>query len=342
MSKSFTNLSWSTWKLGGSFIWKNPTGYADRLALDADWTRYTLNVAGSYETPWLGPFPIRSQIRVYSERFEQPLVASKNMRLYEESHTGIRVQLQHVHPWWTTTCLWGFEINKVSGIQRELARVIDFEPQLVDRRVPYFYVEPSVTFEHFDDKNDPSKGYFTTFCLKWMFPPTINDGWFIRGLLEQSFFYPLHKHVVGAFRWRFGHIFNAKFSTILPTQRFYLGGANSLRGYETNMAPPLEMLTCDGKELFVPVGGKTMANINAELRFPLYLRLSGVLFTDMGILVQDKIADIAADKWLGASGFGLRFASPFGPIRFDIGWKWKKREPDDKRYAFFFTFGHAF
>ncbi len=341
VSKSFTNLSWSTWKLGGSFIWKNPTGYADRLILDADWTRYTLNVAGSYETPWLGPFPIRSRFRVYSERFEQPLISSK-LRLYEESHTGCLVQFQHVHPWWTTCFITGFEVNRVSGIRRQLAEKIDFAPQLVDRNVPYFYIEPSVTFENFDNKADPTKGYFTTFGLKAMLPPTIKDGWFIRALLEQSFFYPLHRNLVGAVRWRFGHIFNANFSTILPTQRFYLGGANSLRGYETNMAPPLKEVTCEDKKFFVPVGGKTMANVNAELRFPLYKRLSGVLFTDMGILVQGSIADITADKWLGASGFGLRFASPIGPIRFDIGWKWKKREPDDKRYAFFFTFGHAF
>ncbi len=85
-----------------------------------------------------------------------------------------------------------------------------------------------------------------------------------------------------------------------------------------------------------------MANVNTELRFPLYKRLSGVLFTDMGILTQNRFADIAANRWLGASGFGLRFASPVGPIRFDIGWKWKKRLPTDKAYAFFFTFGHAF
>jgi outer membrane translocation and assembly module TamA len=85
-----------------------------------------------------------------------------------------------------------------------------------------------------------------------------------------------------------------------------------------------------------------MANINAELRFPLYKELSGVAFTDMGILTQDRFADIAANKWLGASGFGLRLASPIGPIRFDIGWKWKKRDPQDKSLAFFFTLGHAF
>jgi outer membrane protein assembly factor BamA len=342
VSKSFTKISWTTWKLGGSCIWKNPTGYADRIMLDADWTRYTLNVAASYEVPWLGPWPIRTLAKIYSDRFEQPLVADRHHRLYNEAHDGISVTFNHRHPWWVTCVRTGFEVNKLSGISRELARVIQFEPQLVDERILYFYCEPSVTFEHFDDKTDPSQGFFSTFSLKAMVPPTVSDGWFVKALLEQSLFYPLYPLIIGALRWRVGHIFNAKFSTILPTERFYLGGANSLRGYETNMVPPLNDVISDGKSIWVPIGGKSMVNINAELRFPLYKQLSGVLFTDMGILAQDRFADIAAHSWLGASGFGLRFASPIGPIRFDIGWKWKKRDPKDKSYAFFITLGHAF
>lgn len=342
VSKSFTNISWTTWKLGGSFIYKNPTGYADRLILDADYTRYSLNLAAMYEFPWLGPWPIRTLAKVYSDRFDQPLVSSRHHRLYKESHDGASLTFFHQHPWWTACIRTGFELNKLSGISRELARVIQFEPRLVDQRIPYVYCEPSVTFEHFDNKADPSRGFISTFSLKAMVPPTLSEGWFVKALLEQSLFYPLYDSVIGALRWRVGHIFNAKFSTILPTERFYLGGANSLRGYETNMVPPLNDVVCDGKCLWVPVGGKSMVNINAELRFPLYKALSGVVFTDMGILTQDRFADIAANQWLGASGFGLRFASPIGPVRFDIGWKWHKRDPRDKSYAFFFTLGHAF
>ena len=343
VSKSFTNLSWSTWKLGGSFVWKNPAGIADKFIVDADWTRYTLNLAAGYEVPWIGSIPVRTQFRIYSDRFDQPLISSNHVRLYKESHDGACVTFNHYNPLWSTCVRTGFEFNKLTGISQSVARVIQFEPTLVDRRTPYIYVEPSVTFEHFDERAAPTKGYFTTLSLKAMVPLDVTDGWFLKAQLEQSFFYPIFQSLIGAFRWRFGHIFNARFSTILPTERFYLGGANSLRGYETNMVPPLnDFMRDSGLLLWVPVGGKTMLNINTELRFPLYKMLSGVIFTDMGILTQDKIADIAANRWLGASGFGLRFGSPFGPIRFDIGWKWHKRDPKDRSYAFFLTFGHAF
>ncbi|MBA3752525.1 BamA/TamA family outer membrane protein, partial [Candidatus Dependentiae bacterium] len=109
-----------------------------------------------------------------------------------------------------------------------------------------------------------------------------------------------------------------------------------------NMVPPLNDVRCDDCVLWVPLGGKTMANINAEVRFPLYDRVSGAVFIDGGILTQNCFADIAANRWFGASGFGLRCATPLGPIRFDIGWKWRKRDIKDTSYAFFLTLGHAF
>lgn len=344
VSRSFTHLSWTTFKIGGSFVWKNPAGIADKLSLDADLTRYSRNFAAAYEVPWVGPLPIRTQVRLYSDRFDQPLFGSSGRRrLYKEEHDGASVTFNHSHPWWESNLKMGFELNKLFCISRELARVIDFEPALVDRIIPYFYWEPVVTFERIDNKADPCKGILTTLSAKAMVPPGVTDGWFIRACIEQSLFYPLfHQSVIGALRWRFGHIFNAKFSTILPTERFYLGGASSLRGYETNMVPPLNDVICDKDRVWVPVGGKSMGNINAEIRFPIYRWIRGVVFTDVGVLTQDKFADIAANEWLGASGVGLRVATPIGPIRFDIGWKWKKREPRDRRYAWFLTFGHAF
>lgn len=342
VSKSFTRLSWTTYKIGGSFIWKNPAGIADTLSLDADLTRYSRNLAASYELPWIGPLPIRTQMRVYSDRFDEPLFGSSGRRLYKEEHDGASVLFNHSHTYFESTFKMGFEVNKLFGISHELARVIQFEPRLVDRSIPYVYFEPTVTFERLDNKADPCKGIYSLLNIKAMVPPCVPNAWFIRALFEQSLFYPIYGSVIGAFRWRFGHIFNAQFSTILPTERFYLGGASSFRGYETNMVPPLNDLLCDRNLVWVPVGGKSMGNVNMEIRFPIYRWIRGVVFTDVGVLTQDKFADIAANQWLGASGIGLRVATPVGPVRFDIGWKWKKRDPRDRRYAWFLTFGHAF
>ncbi|MBA3751446.1 BamA/TamA family outer membrane protein, partial [Candidatus Dependentiae bacterium] len=239
VSKSFTHLSWSTYKVGGSFLWKNPTGSADKVGLDLDFTRYTRMVAGTYEVPWIGPVPIRTFFKVYSDRFDQPLLSRPHQRLYKEAHDGASVTFFHSHPWCQSFVRVGLESARVYGISERLAQIIQFDSHLVDKRTPYLYGESSMTVEHFDNKGDPSKGFYTLLSLKAMVPVGIKKGWFVRAFMEQSFFYPLYRSVIGAFRWRCGHIFNAQFSTILPTERFYLGGPTSVRGYEKNMVPPL-------------------------------------------------------------------------------------------------------
>ena len=142
---------------------------------------------------------------------------------------------------------------------------------------------------------------------------------------------------------RFGHIFNGNFSSIMPPERFYLGGEHSIRSYEADFAPPLgSFINDDDKRVFVPQGGKSMVNVSLEARFPLYGNLGGVLFQDLGALAQNKLAELKGGKFLGATGFGLRYLTPIGPIRFDIGFKWHRHDEEQSRFAWFLTIGESF
>lgn len=343
MSTSFTNIWGTTYRIGGSFLWKNPCAHADQLRLDADLTRFTRNIAFSYEIPWTFNCPLRSIYQIYSDRYDQPLGTRCKERLYKEAHDGLSMMFAHAFTQGQISMTYGFELSKLSLVSEKLANVIQFKPQLVDKIEPYFYANALFFFDTFDNKSDPRKGTYTSIFLRTVIPTSIRNGFFIKVLAEQSFVFPIYRSIIGALRFRAGHIFNAEFTTIMPTERFYLGGATTLRGYETDMAPPLNFfINCKHTRSWVPIGGKSLVNINTEIRFPLYKWISGVLFTDMGALAQKRWADIQAHKWLGATGFGLRCATPIGPIRFDIGWKFAKRIEQDKAYAWFLTLGHAF
>lgn len=341
-NKSFAHIPSFTYRLGGSFLWKNPSSRADQLRLDGDLTRFTGNFALSYQVPYMGSLPINTLTKFYSEHYSQPVNATSNHKLYTERHEGFVATFKNYDETYQGNFTTGFEFMKLSGISKRLTHTIDFEPDLIDRYIPYFYFEPSFIIDKFDNKLDPVKGFFTLISIKGKFPFNVSNAYFVKFLFEQSVIWPIYRSLIGAARIRVGHIFNPKFNKIMPTDRFYLGGATTLRGYEPDLAPPLNSFKCDNCSSWVPVGGKTMFNLNTELRFPIYKNLSGVIFNDMGLLAQDKLSDINANKLLGDTGFGVRYLTPIGPIRFDIGFKWKKRRPDDKRYAWFLTLGHAF
>ena len=133
----------------------------------------------------------------------------------------------------------------------------------------------------------------------------------------------------------------------MPTQRFYLGGVQSLRGYDADLAPPLGMYQkkqCDGppKTMLVPRGAQSMVNVNAELRMPLPHRFGLVLFQDFGSLADDIRAHFKSTKLLATTGFGLRYQTPIGPLRFDIGWKWVKDTFSHRQFGWYLTIGNAF
>lgn len=115
-----------------------------------------------------------------------------------------------------------------------------------------------------------------------------------------------------------------KYIEFIPTtERFYLGGASTIRGYaEQSIGRERRVLNPDGsvKEV-TPIGGKYTLLANLELRIPLFWLFFGEVFVDAGNL-WEEIEDLQAFSLKLGSGMGLAVATPFGPIRFDYGVKW--------------------
>ncbi len=346
--RKYQTFNGLTYKIGGTGLVRNPFDVGDLIRLDLDFAGSHREVIARYKRPVVVKVPLLCTAQVYSISYDQPGFIGSVNDIYTLVQNGFSCGIERK----TKHCEWGMQsgvesmVTKIKDaqLQKSLIKAIDFQPQLVDKTVPFFFIEPTMMFEYLDNALNPTSGLLTLCSLKGMIPfqKKYRDTLFVKLTFEQSFFIPLHS-VVAAFRVRFGHIFYRKLSAIMPSERFYLGGSHSLRGYEMDLAPPLGVFVDEEtNEHVVPRGGKSMLNINAEIRFPIYKKVGGVIFQDFGILSGDTFDDFKPQNFLAATGFGSRFLTPLGPLRFDIGWRWKKQTPLERSYAWFLSFGQAF
>jgi outer membrane translocation and assembly module TamA len=114
---------------------------------------------------------------------------------------------------------------------------------------------------------------------------------------------------------------------------FKVGGPNSIRGFDIDMVGPR-----GANDL--PLGGEAVIVINQELRYRHERTgLGAAVFYDAGNVFA-KVRDV--DFNLRHSvGVGLRYDSPLGLLRFDIGFPLARR-PDEHTYRFAFGLGQAF
>jgi outer membrane protein insertion porin family len=125
------------------------------------------------------------------------------------------------------------------------------------------------------------------------------------------------------------------------SERFYAGGDTTIRGFALDRVGSHRGLPSDTlNEDLLPIGGNGLVIFNAELRAPVSGGLGVVGFVDSGN-VFSRVAGIDLGELRSAVGGGVRYKSPFGPIRFDLGFK-VNRQPGEGLTAWFVSFGQAF
>jgi outer membrane protein insertion porin family len=210
-----------------------------------------------------------------------------------------------------------------------------------------------------DNPADATRGTFNTADFGIADTSIGSSASFLRFLFQNSSYYPIKRRFSFARSIRIGILepyrdtvslsFPAITTSPLPTviplpERFFGGGGTSLRGFALNQAGPRDSATG------FPVGGQALLVLNQEFRFPMRLpfigsRLGGTLFYDGGN-VYSKLSRVTL-RWSSPKpvfdpanpttclynctnelnyfshtiGFGIRYATPVGPIRVDLGYQ---------------------
>jgi outer membrane protein insertion porin family len=187
-----------------------------------------------------------------------------------------------------------------------------------------------------DSPKDPTEGYY--FQLATDIAGLGGNVRYLRSVVTGGYFHPFAPQWVLSLMGEAGDILGIN-DTVRIEDRFFVGGDN-LRGFATSGIGPRDRQTGDA------LGGRTYYTGTVQLGFPVglpqELGITGRVFTDFGSLFSPVEPGIADTRSLRvASGAGVSWASPLGPIRLDLGIP-LVRQSFDKKELFRISFGTRF
>ncbi len=226
-------------------------------------------------------------------------------------------------------------------------------PELVlekDRHVRLSTLSGTLIRDTRDKPLDAHRGVYSTINLS--ITPTAfgSSATFAKLFGQYAYYKPFHSVVLAnSIRLGMAKAFAGGF---VPTSQLYFsGGGTSLRGFPIDEAGPQRLVpfcnVLQGQSgcvnVTVPVGGRQLFILNSEVRFPLGLTkaLGGVVFYDGGNVYSAVNFKNFVNNYSNTVGIGLRFATPIGPVRFDLG-RNLNRVPGIGATQYYITIGQAF
>ncbi|MFQ5329650.1 MAG: outer membrane protein assembly factor BamA [Thermodesulfobacteriota bacterium] len=188
-----------------------------------------------------------------------------------------------------------------------------------------------------DSRNDaffPTEGSTASLSVEYAGGPLGGDNNFVKYIARGKKYFPMPWKSAIAVRGEAGAVHGFDSTATPISERFFLGGINSIRGFESRSIGPKDPVTDE------VVGGDKEALASIEFLFPLIAaqRLTGVLFYDIGNAYNTQIV---FDEVRKSAGFGVRWFSPMGPLRLEYGFNLDRRD-GEKHGRFEFSLGTPF
>jgi len=293
------------------------TGRPLRIEVEANQRGFTGEVL--YTDPWLFDTDYELRLRLYG--------VSETLKGYAKNEIGFQPSISRL-----LTEAWqvsGFAIGK-----NVLINNVDIRPTSLVGLENYsvFSIGISQTLDFRNNPVLPTKGvlFSTSFDVA---PNGVGEVAFARGLANFSWYIPVTAKSTLALGARAGVISPLNSGEIPIAERFFSGGATTVRSFSELTLGPRDR---GG----YPLGGQARTVFNAEYTFPIYGDLYGAVFVDAGNVIADA-SDFGIEEMRYAIGGGLRYNLPIGAIRFDYGLNPSPRQ-GEAQGAFHFAIGVAF
>lgn len=224
--------------------------------------------------------------------------------------------------------------RQLSGAVGVGARISEVEQFGEAQQTALFYVPSRLDWKTTDRPLDPSRGGWLSLELAPYQDFSGEDLRFFKAYGRYSRYMLLQDpFVLLALKGVVGTIGGANRDDIPADLRFYAGGGGSIRGYPYQKVGPLEEDE--------PKGGRSLVEVTAELRFKVTDKIGIVTFLDGGNAFSSSFPDPGEPLRWGA-GAGLRYFTPVGTLRLDVGIPLERREGIDDPFQVYISLGHAF
>lgn len=306
-----------------SIMQRNLFGRGQILQLQAQigsrTTQYNLN----FTEPWLFDIPLSAGIGLYNWETDYDT--------YDRKSIGGRIRFGYpVYKFTRANIGYNYDHADISNISEDAAESIkDLEGTNITSAVT-----ASLIYDSRDRAFNPTEGSKHSISIEYA--GLGGNIAFTKYLADTGWYIPLFKETTGFLHGKTGYVKENSGGILPDYERFYLGGINSMRGYEWR---EIHVLDEEGNE----IGGDKFVQFNVEYLIPLLKDqgIVGVLFYDMGNVFNDD-ESIDLGNLRSSTGFGFRWYSPVGPIRIEYGYKLDVKEGEEKGGQWEFSMGSAF
>lgn len=311
--------------------WPTFTGGGQNILLRAETGSTRNNLYLSFTEPWLFDYPVSAGFDAFStERNRERDVGFA----YDEKRVGGDIRFGK---------RFSEDVSGGVALRNEKTTIDNFETDVSADLLAEAGTNTvrllafSLSRDTRDSVHSPTKGLLLAGNFDIAGGALGGDKDFIRFQPRASYSIPLKYNAVLEFQTRMGFADAYDDSEKVPIfERFFAGGARTIRGYNERKVGPLDSATSD------PLGGESIFVGNIEYTIPVIEQIKAAAFFDTGN-VWAQVDDFASTGLKSGTGLGLRFKTPIGPISLDYGYPLNDEPGEESRSGkFYFSVSRGF
>lgn len=306
----------------------NLFGYGKTLSLDAQVGGVTKALSLNYRDPYFFGTNWLFDISLYAH--------DRDYRDFERSAQGISLGVgRRIKRYFQVRVFQEFSKQDVHNVRGDALFVLsETERTVVSTGI-------GLSWDKRNNYLDPTKGFLLSTAVEYagLFGGNTD---FIKYNATAKSWIPFWKDTYFAAKANYGllHLIDAG-DDLVVEERYFLGGPNTLRGFRYRRVGPRRPTDTGG---YVIIGGvqQILASLDFVVPLSKTVGLKAVAFFDIGNAFDENEFSLNPSNLRKDAGFGLRWISPLGPMKIDIGFPIGERLRDEEKYEIQFTVGNLF